>query len=303
MFEKLFVRRGLSLDRLRVFLEVAEAGGIAKAVGADPVRQSQYSRQLKELSEHYGLELIQRRGKALKLTTAGERLARVVRESFLSLHDFSSVCAGEQVRFCIGAGDSLIQWLLLPRLGKLPRKSSPRVIFRVINLRTRAIVSGLQELSIDFGVVRRDGVPPSLKCKTLGQIEYALYIPRDLVPSKPAATLAWALANLPIATQSSDGQFNHRLHEIATKLKARLNVILECETFPHAMRALQTGGYAAILPRLAARDLESASFVEITSPHFQSQRRQIVLAWNPRMLRLRDAAEQLCKTFSEDWRF
>ncbi|MEI8341333.1 MAG: LysR family transcriptional regulator [Verrucomicrobiota bacterium] len=300
MYEKLFSKRGLSLDRLRVFLEVAEAGGIAKAVGTDPVRQSQYSRQLKELAEHFGQELIQRRGKTLKLTPAGERLAQVIRESLLSLHDFANDCANEPVRFCIGAGDSLIQWLLLPMIGKLQREF-PRLVLRVQNLRTQVIVSGLQEMSLDFGVLRRDAVLGSLKWKALGQIEYALYIPSKLLPRKTDVSLPWALENLAIATQSSDGQFNQRLHEIAKKLKTRLNVTLECETFPHAMRALQTGDYAAILPRLAARDLDSAEFIEITSPLFP--RRQIVLAWNPRTLRLRDAAEQLCMVLSENLRF
>ena len=300
MYEKLFSKRGLSLDRLRVFLEVAEAGGIAKAVGTDPVRQSQYSRQLKELAEHFGQELIQRRGKTLQLTPVGERLAQVIRESFLSLNDFSNDCANEPVRFCIGSGDSLIQWLLIPTIGKLQGEFS-RLVLRVQNLRTQDIVSGLQEMSLDFGVLRRDAVIGSLKWKPLGQIDYALYVPVKLLPRKSEATLPWALDNLSIATQSSDGQFNQRLHEIARKLKTRLNVSLECEMFPHAMGALQTGQYAAILPRLAARNLDPSKFTEIPSSLFP--RRQIVLAWNPRTLRLRDAAEQLCMRLSEPLRF
>ena len=296
MFEKLFAKRGLSLDRLRVFLEVADAGGIAKAVGADPVRQSQYSRQIKELAEHFGLELIQRRGKTLKLTSAGERLARVIREAFLGLNDFASDCSSEPVQFSIGAGDSLIQWLVLPALSKV-KGEMPRVVFRVQNLRTQAVVSGLQEISLDFGVLRRDAVPSALKWKSMGQIEYALYVPNRLLPRGPTEPLAWALEHLSIATQSSDGQFNQHLQEIAARLKTKLNITLECETFPHAMCALQTGDYAAILPRLAGRNLNSSHFTEINLPHLP--RRQIVLAWNPRTLRLRDSAEQLCRSLSE----
>jgi DNA-binding transcriptional LysR family regulator len=51
MFENLFSERGLSLDRLKVLIEVRDAGSIAQAAPGDPVRQSQYSRQLRELSE------------------------------------------------------------------------------------------------------------------------------------------------------------------------------------------------------------------------------------------------------------
>ena len=45
MFEKLFAHSGLSLDRLRSFLEIVTAGGISAAAKGDSNRQSQYSRQ------------------------------------------------------------------------------------------------------------------------------------------------------------------------------------------------------------------------------------------------------------------
>src|SRR5689334_689413 len=60
MFENLFSDRGLSIDRLRVLVEVHDAGGIAQAAPGDPVRQSQYSRQLRELSEFFGVEVARR---------------------------------------------------------------------------------------------------------------------------------------------------------------------------------------------------------------------------------------------------
>ena len=90
MFDALFSERGLSLDRLKVLIEVRDAGSIAQAAPGDPVRQSQYSRQLRELSEFFGCELAQRRGKILKLTAQGERLAELAREQLRSLEDLST---------------------------------------------------------------------------------------------------------------------------------------------------------------------------------------------------------------------
>ena len=302
MYEKLFSRRGLSLERLKVFLEVADAGGIAKATGTDPVRQSQYSRQLKELAGYFGVELIQRRGRSLKLTPAGERLARVIRESFSSLDDFGKACAEEPLRFRIGAGDSLIQWLLLPGIGRL-RREFPRLILRVDNLRTREIVSGLQEMSLDFGICRRDAVPRNLKWKPLGQVKYALYAPRELLPRKNVPPLSWVLQNLPVAKQSGDRQVGRVLEEVSEKIGTPLDILLECESFPHAMRALQSGACAAILPQIAGRDLDPARHVEITSPHFRALDRQMVLTWNPRTLQLRESADRLCQSLAGLYRF
>src|ERR1051326_870643 len=105
MFESLFSERGLSLDRLKVLIEVRDAGSIAQAAPGDLVRQSQYSRQLRELSEFFGSEVAQRRGKILKLTEQGERLAELARDHLRSLEDFRSECRETSVAFTIGAGD------------------------------------------------------------------------------------------------------------------------------------------------------------------------------------------------------
>ncbi|MDI1344150.1 MAG: LysR family transcriptional regulator, partial [Pseudolabrys sp.] len=83
MYKSLFAERGLSLERLKVLIEVHDAGSIARAAPGDPVRHSQYSRQLRELSQFFGREVAERRGKLVKLTSEGTRLAEMARQ-FLS---------------------------------------------------------------------------------------------------------------------------------------------------------------------------------------------------------------------------
>lgn len=74
MHERLFAQAGLSLERLRTFCEVAAAGGIAVAADNNPNRQSQFSRQLRELERFFGVELIYRGRGHLRLTAAGSEL-------------------------------------------------------------------------------------------------------------------------------------------------------------------------------------------------------------------------------------
>src|SRR3954468_19075764 len=114
MYENLLSRRGLSFDRLNVLLELENAGSLAKAAKGNEVRQTQYSRQIKELSEHFGVALAERQGRELKLTEHGRRLARLTRETFTGLDDFQQACLEEQLPVSIGAGDSILQWRLLP---------------------------------------------------------------------------------------------------------------------------------------------------------------------------------------------
>src|SRR5438067_271960 len=107
MFESLFARRGLSLDRLRVLCEVAEAGSIARAAGNDPVRQSQFSRQLKELEDFFEIQLTRRHGKGLVLTEMGKELVQIARESIRSLQDFKLRAGKKPLNISLGGGDSL----------------------------------------------------------------------------------------------------------------------------------------------------------------------------------------------------
>ena len=292
MFDSLFSERGLSLDRLKVLIEVRDAGSIAQAAPGDPVRQSQYSRQLRELSEFFGCEVAQRRGKILKLTPQGERLAELAREHLRSLEDFLSECKQQSVAFTIGAGDSLIQWLVIPRLGKIIDEF-PGTHFATTNLRTNEIVQQLTDCRLDFGIIRKNAMAPGLKSVSLGVVSYAALVPDSLVKGKTKLTLRHALETLPLATQTTDGQFTSGLREIAKALDAPLAPALACQSFPQTLAALRSGRFWAIVPELAVRELPSGVAHRVSDPLLQQLDREAMLAWNPRVVRVRPNAAKI----------
>lgn len=292
MFEALFSERGLSLDRLKVLIEVRDAGSIAQAAPGDIVRQSQYSRQLRELAEFFGCEVTQRRGKILKLTAQGERLAELAREQLRSLEDFRSECREESVAFTIGAGDSLVQWLVIPKLGELI-PAFPGARFATSNLRTNEIVQQLTDCRLDFGIVRKNAVTSGLKAVSLGLITYVAVVPAKLVPRKGKLTLDRALRELPLATQTTDGQFTSGLRELAKGGGTLLVPSLACQSFPQTLAAVKTGRFWAIVPAMAMRDLPAGSVQTITDDALQSLAREAMLAWNPRLARIRPGAAKV----------
>src|SRR5688572_8563523 len=126
MFSSLFARRGLSLDRLKALLEVGAAGSIVSAAGADPVRQSQFSRQIKELENFFQTKLVERQGRGMRLTANGKELARISRFFLLGLSNFHRGCFAEEQTFRVGAPATFIQRFLLPVLStarNLPRNT------------------------------------------------------------------------------------------------------------------------------------------------------------------------------------
>lgn len=292
MFESLFSERGLSLDRLKVLIEVRDAGSIAQAAPGDAVRQSQYSRQLRELSEFFGCEVAQRRGKILKLTAQGERLAELAREQLRSLDDFRAECKEQSVAFTLGAGDSLIQWLVIPRLGKIIDEF-PGTHFSTTNLRTNEIVQQLTDCRLDFGIIRKNAMAPGLKAVSLGVVSYIALVPESLARHRKKLSLRQALAELPLATQTTDEQFTSGLREIAKTLEAPLTPTLSCQSFPQTMAALRSGRFWSIVPEIAARDLPPGTLHRIADATLATLDREAMLAWNPRLVRIRPNAAKI----------
>jgi DNA-binding transcriptional LysR family regulator len=245
---------GLTLERLQSFFKVATAGGFAKAAKDNPVRQSQMSRQVRELEEALGgRALFERKGRGVALTGAGERLVTVVREMKAGFEDVRRGDGDARVRFKLGAGDSVLHWWVLPLLGELPRRV-PRAVPTVVSLPSRAIVDQLQGAELDFGLVRAAEVPRGLSSRPLGEIEFALYVPKKLMPRGASDDLADLVASLPLALQSSEPELNARLLGLAGK-HGPAAPALECETFPQVCRALRSGRYAALLPTIADIEL------------------------------------------------
>src|SRR6185436_19506222 len=116
MFEKLFAESGLSLDRLKAFLSVGAAGSIVKATRGDSVKQSQYSRQIKELEDFFRTKLVERHENGMRLTANGKELARISRFFLLGLSNFQRGCLAEEQVFRIGASATFTQTFLTPVL-------------------------------------------------------------------------------------------------------------------------------------------------------------------------------------------
>lgn len=302
MYENLFSERGLSFDRLRVLVEVHDAGGIAQAAPGDPVRQSQYSRQLRELSEFFGIEVARRQGRQLKLTPQGVQLAELVRLQLHSLQDFRAECRAESVDYSIAAGDSLIHWLVIPRLAAVVRHKEA-VRFATCNLRTNEIVQQLMDGRVDFGVIRKDALTAPLKCSPLGILNFVAVVPKALVSPGRDPSLADVLGQWPFAAHTSDGQFTQKLRAIAKSLKTELRPALICQSFPQALAAVRSGGFGSVLPTLALNDLEPGSYLEIPAGPLGNLNRSIVLAWNSRLPRVRLGAKKLIERLQTELRF
>jgi DNA-binding transcriptional LysR family regulator len=302
MFAELLQQGGLSLDRLQSFCLVAQAGGVTRAAKGDPARQSLFSRQIKELEEFFGTELIRRKGRGIALTEAGARLSIIARECCAALSDFKSECKNQPVEVVIGAGESVIQWLLMPRLDDI-RKRMANVRLKFLNLPTGEAVKRLADGLIDFALVRKDAVTRPLRAKSLGVMGYSLFIPAALQPNAGRNDGLKLLDALPLATLEGEGSFRSELAHIAKKAGVKLNIQIECSSFPLTARAVAKGDVAAILPTIAAADLPAAAATQVPVTFLRAFDREMCLASNTRLIRIRPMLQKAGEVLAEVCRF
>ena len=286
-FDRLFAERGLSLERLAALVAVDDAGGISLAAPDDASRQSLISRQLSELEEFFDAELKRKVGKTSQLTPAGKELARIARVHLQSLEEFNRTCRKQPTEIVIGAGDSLLQWLVLPRI-RTVRQALPGTLVELQDLQNLAICHQLQDQVIDFGLLRADLVSRgSLEGRLLGKFGYSLFIPDKLRPRDTKATEAALLQELPLATQGGNTLFQRRLEELAASRGWPLNIQLRCESFPQVSQVLASGQMAAVLPDLARLALSFDSMWVYPLRSLGELQREVHLAWHPHRLETR----------------
>lgn len=278
-FDRLFAVSGLSLDRLRSFLEVAEAGNIARAAKADPTRQSQFSRQVKELEGFFGVALTRRVGRRIEITTEGHQLAAVIRRHFSELDDFRESMAGRPVSVRLGAAASILEWTVIPKLAACTEALGGATV-ELEQSRSAEVVRGVADGRLDFGVVREDAVPKEMKRWKLGTIGYALFAPK--AAWRKGSGVDSVIKAHPMADLLPGGQFHEQWSEWLSSQGLRPKVVARVSSFTQLARLVRHAGLAAVLPENAVVEFDVSRILSARLPW--NHERPMVLIGNARSL-------------------
>ncbi|HOY56539.1 MAG TPA: LysR family transcriptional regulator substrate-binding protein [Verrucomicrobiota bacterium] len=226
----------------------------------------------------------------------------IARECCAALTDFKNECRNQPVEVVIGAGESVIQWLLMPRLDRI-REQLPNVRLKFLNLPTAEAVKRLADGVIDFALVRKDAVHRPLQAKTLGRMAYSLFIPAGLQAGAGRKEGIEILDGLPLATLEGEGSFRSGLAQSAKKQGVKLDIQIECSSFPLAARAVARGHVAAILPAIAAAEVHPAVATQVPVAFLKGFDREMCLASNARLLRVRPILTRASTALELECRF
>jgi DNA-binding transcriptional LysR family regulator len=281
---------GISIDRLNTLCAVVEAGTIVAAAGPGLNRQSQFSRQLKELEKALGVDLFDRVGKTLRPSATGRRVTLAIQTFFGALDDIMDAAQAQAETVRLGAGEAALRWFVMPHLGEL-MSGDPPLRFEVHSLSTESALREVLAGSVDLAIVRTDVAPDSLQSEVVRTVGYVLAVPRALLRSREAAEVFEGIP-LPFAELAGDGLFAKSVQTTATTLGLNLRPVLKVQTFSLLVSAVESGTAAAFLPELAAKSLPEERFALVSAEGMHALNRSLSLVWSAQVAESRSSVRR-----------
>jgi LysR family transcriptional regulator, low CO2-responsive transcriptional regulator len=156
----------MDFDQLTTFIEVAKLGNFSRAGQKVFRSQSAVSAQIRQLEQEYSEKLLDRAGKMVRLTPAGEvffeyanRLLRMRDESLRAVADQGSTPRGA---LSIGANEATCLYVL-PEVFAEYSRQFPVVQISIYRNFSRKILERVEDGSVDLGIATLPIKSPSLK--------------------------------------------------------------------------------------------------------------------------------------------
>jgi DNA-binding transcriptional LysR family regulator len=170
----------IELRHLRYFTAVAEELHFGRAARRLHLAQPPLSQQIRRLEEIVGHALFVRTSRAVRLTAAGdaflERARRTLRNVEQDLAETRSIGRGEVGFLQVGFIGSAMLTALPAMLGQY-RSSYPKVQLQLHESHTARVVQGLENGTLDIGILRDGGTAEGLAIKVLFSEPFVAVLP------------------------------------------------------------------------------------------------------------------------------
>lgn len=255
----------ISLKQLAVFDAVARLGSVSKAAADVNLSQSAASMSLAELESHLGAPLFHRQGKRLKLNDYGRWLQPKANQVLIQAREIeqSSQQAYLQGNLKIGASSTIGNYLVPSNIAAFV-KQHPHVNITLDIANTENIVTGMQSMNYDLGLIEGPSHAPQLDTQIWQQDELVIFSsPEHPLASTGALSQSdlheaqWVLREL--------GSGTREVFSLATQnILPNPSIILELGNSEAVKLAVKTGLGLGCLSRLAlTAELNSGTLVQL----------------------------------------
>lgn len=239
----------VSVEQLRTFVTVVEAGGIHRAVSRLHLSQPAASRQINALEAALGVRLFDRLGRRLKLTAEGEGVLRLSRRLLTEVETFNERAAalkkGEIGILRVAATPMAIENTLAPFLGGY-RRRHPAVEVQLVEDGALAMPRRLEFGDVHLALMALDD--QRFRARLLYPVRGIAAVPEDHKFSRRRAIEVAELADEPLLLLRNEFASRDWFETASRIARIRPRVLLESGA-PHTAIALAGAGYGiAVIP-------------------------------------------------------
>ena len=304
-----FMKGPLDSRQLQAFAILARTGSFTQTVREMFLTQSAVSHSMKALESDAGCRLLDRVGKKVMLTQAGEHLLKhtevILREMQLAREGIEQLGKWGRGRLRIGATTTICT-ALLPAVLREFKESFPQSMIQVEPGDSRDQLTGLERQRIDLGVMMADAADDRFESVPIFSDEL-MFITAPLHPwaqEGQAPRSEIPRQNLIVYRKSS--QTFRALDEYFRAEQIVLNTVIELGSMEAIKELVKLGlGVGVAAPWAVQRELEEGSLRAVPLGRRKLKRSWAVVHWRGRHLTLaeetfvglcRSAVENLLRT-------
>ena len=260
----------MTLDQLRIFVEVAERGHMTRAAEALGLSQSAASAAIATLEASYQIKLFDRVGRGIQLTESGRIFLREARSVLdrtstarLVLQDLAGSPAGP---VAIAASQTIATYWLPRRLAAF-HAAYPRVRLNVVIRNTQEVETAVVEGEVNIGLVEGPTLHPALIREQIDHDRIVLVVASDQ-PSLPVNALGRLdLRRINWVIREAGSGTRRGLEDLAVREGLSLddlNIFLVLPSNEAVREAVEAGAGATIISRhVVASAIAAGSLTEI----------------------------------------
>lgn len=247
----------LEIRHLRYFLEVAQAGSFSRAADRLGISQPNISQQMRDLESALRVDLFQRRGKRILLTSAGqifqEHARTILRHVETLLQELSTEPGQMRGVLHVGVVPILNVALMPPLLGMFAAQH-PAVGLTVEEISSTEIETAIEEGRMDVGLGFLTRHSPRLRYERLCDDQFALLVPKEH-PWANRRVIALKELHQQRLLQLPETFVMRRMSDaICRQHQVRPHMVAEINAIETLLRSLAPLKAAALMPNIAIRE-------------------------------------------------
>jgi len=245
----------LSLDHLLTFSHVIDLGSFSAAAQRLEISQPAVSLQMRELERRLGIRLIERVGRRVTATAAGDELLdharRIDGAVMAALDAMMRHSEGTVGRVRLGTGATACIYFLPPILRSL-RSKFPGLDIVVSTGNTSAILKSIEENKIDIGLVTLPAPGRVFEVSAVLDDEFVL-LAQGAVAQHAGKVTPSALAKLPLILYESGAHTRVLIDQWAMRAGISLKPVMELGSVEAIKEVVGAGFGCGVIPYMALR--------------------------------------------------